>query len=182
MEFGPKLLAALQAVVDAEGSDLVLTIGSYPLIRVDGNIGPNTSLPVVDEAMMHEVLAQLLDPAQRTDFVRDRDIDFAFSFGQYRLRGNAFFQRNRPTLSLRLLYPRIPTFDEIGLPESVRELTNLKQGLVLFTGPTGCGKSTSLASLIEAINETRPCHILTIEDPIEFLHDNRVAVVHQREV
>jgi twitching motility protein PilT len=182
MEFGPKLLAALQAVVDAEGSDLVLTIGSYPLIRVDGNIGPATSLSVVDEAMMHEALAELLDPEQRADFIRDRDIDFAFSFGPYRLRGNAFFQRNRPTLSLRLLYPRIPTFDEIGLPGSVQELASLKQGLVLFTGPTGCGKSTSLATLIESINETRRCHILTIEDPIEFLHENRAAVVHQREV
>lgn len=182
MEYGPKLLAALQAVVDAEGSDLVLTIGSYPLIRVDGNIGPATGLPVVDEEMMHEVLAELLDPEQRADFIRDRDIDFAFSFGPYRLRGNAFFQRNRPTLSLRLLYPSIPTFEEIGLPESVQELAGLKQGLVLFTGPTGCGKSTSLATLIESINETRRCHILTIEDPIEFLHENRAAVVHQREV
>ncbi len=182
MEFGPNLFAAIQAVVNAEGSDLVLTIGSHPLIRVDGNIGPDTSLPVVDEPMMQEVLGQLLDSAQLAALKQDRDVDFAFSFGQYRLRGNAFFQRNRPTLSLRLLYPRIPTFDEIGLPESVRALASLKQGLVLFTGPTGCGKSTSLATLIEAINETRPCHILTIEDPIEFLHENRQAVVHQREV
>src|SRR4029079_7325787 len=96
--------------------------------------------------------------------------------------GNVFFQRGIPAVALRLIQQTIPTFDEIGLPHSVRDLINKKQGLVLFCGPTGSGKSTSMATMVDAINAERPCHIITIEDPVEYLHDNRRAVVHQREV
>ena len=115
-------------------------------------------------------------------FERNRDEDFAFSFGVHRFRGNVFYQRSLPVIALRLIQSDIPTFDQIGVPVSVRELVNLHQGLILFCGPTGSGKSTTMASLIDAINATRPCHILTIEDPIEYLHENKIAVVHQREV
>jgi twitching motility protein PilT len=182
MDIHDALRAALQSVVNVGGTDLVLTIGSRPLIRLDGAIRPVPSQPVVDQALMEQYLADLLDGDQRADFERNRDEDFAFSFGTDRFRGNAFFQRGLPAVALRLIQNTIPTFDEIGLPPAIRELTTLKQGLILFCGPTGSGKSTTMASLIDAVNATRPCHIITIEDPIEYLHENKVAVVHQREV
>ena len=182
MEIHADLQAALHAVVGVTGTDLVLTIGSRPMIRLDGTIRLVDNQPVVDEAMMDRYLADLLDGDQREDLERNRDEDFAFSYGIYRFRGNAFYQRGLPAVALRLIQSTIPSFDEIGLPQSVRDLTTLKQGLILFCGPTGSGKSTTMATLTDAINATRPCHILTIEDPIEYLHQNKVAVVHQREV
>ena len=182
MEIHEALRAALKAVTDVVGTDLVLTIGSPPMIRLDGAIRPVEGLPPIDEALMGNYLADLLDGSLREDLERDRDVDFAFSFGTDRFRGNAFYQRGLPAVALRLIQNQIPTFDEIGLPQSVRELTTLKQGLVLFCGPTGSGKSTSMATMVDAINMSRPCHIITIEDPLEYLHENRRAVVHQREV
>ncbi len=182
MEIHAALQSALEAVVSVIGTDLVLTIGSRPLIRLDGMIHEVDNQPVVDEKLMDQFLDDLLDGDQRADFERNRDEDFAFSFGIYRFRGNAFHQRGLPAVSLRLIQSTIPTFDEIGLPQSVRDLISLKQGLILFCGPTGSGKSTTMATMIDAINDTRPCHVLTIEDPIEYLHLNKVAVVHQREV
>jgi twitching motility protein PilT len=176
------LRTALQAVVDVRGTDLVLTIGSPPMIRLDGAIRPVEGAPVVDASLMNQYLTDLLDGDQRRDLEANRDEDFAFSYGIHRFRGNAFFQRGLPAVALRLIQSEIPTFDEIGLPQSVRDLIDHKQGLILFCGPTGSGKSTTMASLIAAINEKRPCHIITIEDPIEYLHDNKVAVIHQREV
>jgi twitching motility protein PilT len=173
---------ALQAVVQVNGTDLVLTMRSAPMIRLDGSIRPVEGLPATDEALMQEYLRELLDGDQHQALERDRDVDFAFSFGPHRFRGNVFYQRGLPAVSLRLIQQRIPTFDEIGLPASVQELIHLKQGLILFCGPTGSGKSTSMATLVDAINQARPCHIITIEDPIEYLHENRTAVVHQREV
>ena len=182
MDIHAALGAALQAVVDMNGTDLALSIGSSPLVRLDGAIRPVQGLPPVDDGMMAEFLRDLLDEEHLAQLWVDRDIDFAFSFGLDRFRGNVFFQRGLPTVALRLIQQRIPDFDEIGLPHSVRELIDLQRGLILFTGPTGSGKSTSMATLVDAINAERPCHILTIEDPIEYLHTNRQAVVHQREV
>jgi twitching motility protein PilT len=176
------LVAALNAVVQANGTDLALTIGSPPLVRLDGSIRPVIGLGAVDNEAMESFLRDLLRPEQIDQLWADRDIDFAFSYGEYRFRGNVFFQRGLPAVALRLIQRDIPSFDEIGVPQAVRELIELQRGLILFTGPTGSGKSTSMATLVDAINEARPCHILTIEDPIEYLHLNRQAVVHQREV
>jgi twitching motility protein PilT len=182
MEIRGALRDALQAVVDVNGTDLVLTMRSAPMIRLDGAIRPVSGLPPTNHDLMKEYLGELLDGDQHQALEHDRDVDFAFSFGPHRFRGNVFYQRGLPAVSLRLIQQRIPTFEEIGLPPSVQELIHLKQGLVLFCGPTGSGKSTSMATLVDAINQTRACHIITIEDPIEYLHENRVAVVHQREV
>jgi twitching motility protein PilT len=182
MEIHVALQSALEAVVNVVGTDLVLTIGSKPMIRLDGIIHEVDNHPVIDDEMMEEYLHDLLDGDQRDNLERNRDEDFAFSYGTYRFRGNAFYQRGLPAICLRLIQSTIPTFDEIGLPVSVRELITLKQGLILFCGPTGSGKSTTMATMVDAINATRPCHIITIEDPIEYLHENHLAVVHQREV
>jgi twitching motility protein PilT len=182
MEIHAALDAALRSVVNVQGTDLLLTIGSAPMVRLDAAIRPVPELPVVNDDMMAEFLRDLVDADHLQQLWVDRDLDFAFSYGTYRFRGNVFFQRGLPAVALRLMQPVIPSFDDIGLPYAVRELANLQRGLILFTGPTGSGKSTSMAALVDAINATRPCHIITIEDPIEYLHRNRTAVVHQREV
>jgi twitching motility protein PilT len=181
MEIHEALDAALRAVEEVNGTDLVLTIGEAPMIRLDGAIRPVAGLPKIDDSLMDNYLADLL-AGDRSALERDLDVDFAFSHGHNRFRGNVFMQRGMPAVSLRLIQSKIPTFEEIGLPTSVQELIHLKQGLVLFCGPTGSGKSTSMATMVDAINAERPCHIITIEDPVEYLHDNRRAVVHQREV
>ena len=182
METYGRLDAFLETVIATSGTDLLITTNSVPLVRLEGTLRPIDTLPVVDADLMGELLAAALVGDQRQEFIDDRDIDFALSFGESRFRGNAFFQRGRPAIALRLMHSVIPTFEEIGLPHAISSLSGLHQGLILFTGPTGSGKSTSMATLIDAINRTRPCHIITIEDPIEYLHQNHRAVVHQREV
>jgi twitching motility protein PilT len=176
------LASALDAVTRVDGTDLVLTIGDPPMIRVDACLRPVNGLEPIDETLMSEYLEDLLAGDQVTELYHERDVDFAFSWNGYRFRGNAFYQRGLPAIALRNIQNRIPTCDEIGIPEAVRELIHRKQGLILFCGPTGSGKSTSMATLVDAINREKPCHIITIEDPIEYLHQNKTAVVHQREV
>ena len=182
MQFNDTLVAALKSVSSLAGTDLVFTIGDPPMIRLDGGIWPLDELDATDENVMREFLADLLSTEQMGELQRERDVDFAFTWENHRFRGNAFYQRGMPAISLRNIPSRIPSLREIGLPDAVHDLVNRKQGLILFCGPTGSGKSTSMASLVEAINQSRPCHVITIEDPIEYLHKNRLAVVHQREV
>ncbi|MDQ1433974.1 MAG: twitching motility protein PilT [Actinomycetota bacterium] len=171
----------LRSVEDINGTDLLLTLDHPPMVRLDGAMRPVPGIAPIDEKLMEAYLADLLD-GDMSALIRDRDVDFAFSHGHNRFRGNVFFQRGVPAVALRLIQSRIPTFQEIGLPPAVQDLVHLKQGLILFCGPTGSGKSTSMATMVDAINEQRPCHIITIEDPIEYLHENKTAVVHQREV
>lgn len=165
------------------GSDVLLTVGAPPLVRVDGQLRPIAGEDVLTEDAIEGFIEQVLNVVQRTEYRRDLELDFAASWADTaRVRGNAFHQRGLPALALRIIPDQIPSFDDLGLPQSVRSLAALHQGLVLFTGPTGSGKSTSLAALIEWINHNRACHIVTIEDPIEYVHEHRTAVVSQREV
>jgi twitching motility protein PilT len=173
----------IRAAWSVRGSDVLLTPGSPPLMRVDGSLRRIDGQPVLDDDALDRYLDHVLTPVQRQEFHADLETDFAVSWaGVARIRGNAYHQRGGPAIALRLIPDRIPSFDELGLPASVRSVATLHQGLVLFTGPTGSGKSTSLAALIEWINDNRPCHIVTIEDPIEYVHEHRTAVVSQREV
>ncbi len=176
------LEAALRAVIDHRGTDLLLTVGSQPLVRIDQSLVLDTDVSAIDADVMPSIVATLLDPEQRAQLEIDRDVDFTFTFEGSRFRGNAFFQRGKPAIALRLMHGRIPSMTELGIPPAVQQLSQLSQGLVLFTGPTGSGKSTSMAAMVDLINATRPCHIITLEDPIEYLHQNRMAVVHQREI
>ncbi|MBV8949916.1 MAG: PilT/PilU family type 4a pilus ATPase [Actinobacteria bacterium] len=179
----PELLdILLSAVVERGGTDMLLTTDAEPLIRIGGTLVTTPGFTPLGERAMWDVFVAMVDDNQRAQLDADRDLDFAFSFGDARFRGNAFFERGRLAIALRLMHRQIPTFDEIGLPYPVRELASLNQGLVLFTGPTGSGKSTSMATLVDEINAKRACHIITIEDPVEYLHVNRQAVVHQREI
>jgi twitching motility protein PilT len=164
-------------------SDILLIAGSAPLVRLDGEMRSLMGEPVLDEATIHAHLRSVLSAVKLAEFDDAGEVDFTVGWqGGARLRGNAYMQRGLPTIALRLIPEKIPTFDELAMPYAVRELAKLHQGLILFTGPTGSGKSTSLAALVGWINENRACHVLTIEDPIEYVHTRKLAAISQREV
>lgn len=171
-------------------SDLLLTVDSPPVIRLDGDLHA-FDMPLLSSADTQVLLHSILTAEQRADFAEKREIDFALSLkgiddssddSEHRFRVNAFYQKGKIAVVFRLIPMQVPAAESLGLPKSVIQLASLRQGLVLVTGPTGHGKSTTLAALIDIINNTRPCHIITIEDPIEFVHEHKQAIVEQREV
>lgn len=179
---GGRIDSLLSALWDAQGTDLLLTVGMPPQIRVDGNLRPLEGAPLTAEDT-DELLAQLLTEDQAAVWKARREYDFSFSWHDHaRIRGNAFTQRGVTAVALRMIPRVIPTMAEIGLPPVVGHLARQHQGLILMTGPTGSGKSTTLASIIDMINSERACHIITVEDPIEYVHDHRLSAVNQREV
>ncbi|MEU6293664.1 type IV pilus twitching motility protein PilT [Streptomyces erythrochromogenes] len=164
------------------GSDLLLTTGSAPFLRVDGTLravqGPALTEPEVDR-LVTGVLGEELTER----FRREKQVDFAFSWGEKaRLRGNAFVQRGASALALRIIPFDVPSAQQLGLPPVAVGWAGMPRGFVLVTGPTGAGKSTSLAALLDHVNTHRSVHILTIEDPIEYLHRHKRSAVNQREV
>ncbi|MCU1426087.1 MAG: twitching motility protein PilT [Actinomycetia bacterium] len=172
----------LQTMWDRHGTDVLLVAGAPPLMRHDGQITPLGDHPLRPEDTARTVRGVLAGELWDA-FVAERELDFSFNWeGQARFRANAYHQRGSVALSLRLIPYRIPTFDELGLPPVMRGWVDLPQGLVLVTGPTGAGKSTTLAAMIDAVNRTRKCHIITIEDPIEYVHKHKAAAVSQREI
>ena len=180
---GSRVDALLDAQWSAGASDLLLTAGLPPMIRVDGQLRPIVDQAALSAADTDALLAELLNPVQAEAWKGQFEYDFSFSWrGQARVRGNAFIQRDTTAVALRMIPREIPGLSSIGLPDSVRELTLRHQGLVLVTGPTGSGKSTTLASLVDLINTERGCHIITVEDPIEYVHDHKRSAVSQREV
>ncbi len=162
-------------------TDIMLTSGSQPFVRVDGDLRRLESEPVLQQDSLEELTDSLLSPSQKERLIIG-DVDLAFSWHDVRLRGSVFRQRGETAIALRLIPDVIPTLDSLGVPASVRELAKLRQGLVLFTGPTGSGKSTTQASLVDWINRNQPKHILTIEEPVEYLHRHAMSAVNQREV
>jgi twitching motility protein PilT len=164
-------------------TDLHLTAESPPLMRVDGSLTPVPGQAHLDRYGVGNLIVEILGSALSERLASDREVDASFGWGdRARLRANAYYQRGALTLALRIIPYHIPSFDELGVPEPCRRLTELPQGLVLVTGPTGSGKSTTLAAMIDAINEQRACHIVTIEDPIEYVHRNKWSAVEQREI
>jgi twitching motility protein PilT len=173
----------LQLLWDQGGSDLLLTGGSAPRLRVDGKLRPIEGVDDMSGEEVDEIVRSLLDGSQLNTFGEHLDVDFSFSWkDRARLRASAFTQKGQTALALRMIPSRIPGFDELRLPPVAGWLATLPRGLVLVTGPTGSGKSTTLASIIDRINLTRSLHILTIEDPIEYVHMHRMSAVTQREV
>jgi len=165
------------------GSDLLLVGGSAPRLRVRGKLLPIEGAPTLEGSRIHELAWPLLSESQRDIFRESLDVDFAFSWSdRARIRGSAFTQRGQTALALRIIPAQIPTFEELALPMAADMVVRQPRGLVLVTGPTGSGKSTTLAAIIDRINETRPAHILTIEDPVEYVHHHKMSVVSQREV
>ncbi len=177
------LAEALDQLLEMAGSDLLLSCGTPPRVRKDGNLEVLPSAPVLTPADAESMLRDVIDPSRWDELLQRRHIDFAFTWrDSVRMRGNIFFQRGSLSASFRLLPLRIPTFEQLGVPESVYRLITRHQGLVLVTGPTGSGKSTTQAAMVDYLNRTRACHIVTIEDPIEYVHRHQLAVVDQRQV
>jgi len=165
------------------GTDLLLTAGAPPLVRIDGQIQPVKGEEPLTAARAERIIMAVMGDDLVVKFREEREIDFAFSWrNQARLRCNAFHQRDTCAMALRVIPYEIPGFDELGIPPAVERLVNLPMGLVIVTGPTGSGKSTTLAAMLDYINRRRACHIVTIEDPIEYVHGNHRSAVSQREV
>ena len=173
----------LEQLWDSKGTDLLLTPGVSPMIRIDGDLSRIDGFGPLDGAETDRLMRELMTKEQAQTFDTGREVDFSFTWRtQARLRGNAFLTKNEVGLSLRLIPHAIPTFDDLSLPAVMERFASLRQGLILVTGPTGAGKSTTLASVIDRINATRACHIITIEDPIEYVYEHRMSAVNQREV
>jgi twitching motility protein PilT len=173
----------LAALWERGGSDLLITAYSAPLMRVDGQLAPIPGEQVLDPDDVEAIVLGVLTEDLKAELRTEREVDFSFSFREVaRFRVNCFFQMGSFAMSLRMIPLRLPTFEELGLPPAVEYFANLPQGLVLVTGPTGSGKSTSLAAIIDYINTNRRCHIITIEDPVEYVHLHKSSAVSQREV
>ena len=179
---GPRIDALLGSLWAAGGTDLLLTVGAPPLLRLHGELQPADRNPLGPDDT-DGLLAELLTADQQAVWRTQHEYDFAFSWREHaRVRGNVFTQRGFTTIALRMIPRDIPTMVQLGLPSVVATLARQHQGLILMTGPTGSGKSTSLASVIDMINSERACHIITVEDPIEYAHYHKTAAVNQREV
>jgi len=173
----------LLEVVDRRASDLHLTAGAAPMVRVRGRLAPVDGYPTLTPTDTREIIYSILSNDQRQRLETNWQLDFAYQIpGRARFRVNAYFQRSALGAAFRLIPFEIAPLDSLGLPPAVREMADRPRGLVLVTGPTGSGKSTTLASLIDVINESREEHIMTIEDPIEFLHRHKKCIVNQREL
>ena len=173
----------LLEVIDRRASDLHITAGSPPMVRVRGRLSPLEGYPSLTPTDTREIIYSILSNAQRQRLENDWQIDFAYQIpGAARFRVNAYFQRASLGAAFRLIPFDIVPLEKLGLPAAVAEFAKRPRGLVLVTGPTGSGKSTTLASLINVINESREEHIMTIEDPIEFLHRHKKCIVNQREL
>ena len=176
------ITSVLEKMIAARASDLHLKAGTPPVVRVDG-ILYTLDEPAPTAQDLRDATNHLLNPEQREHFATHSEIDLAFGIsGLARFRANIFMQRGTPALALRHVPVEIPSFEDLGLPAAVRELAFAPRGLVLVTGRTGSGKSTTLAAMIDAVNRTTTRNIITIEDPIEFLHRDRMSFIHQREV
>jgi twitching motility protein PilT len=164
-------------------SDIHLVVDSYPIFRTTGKLTPYTPAGIIDANNLMIMITSVMNQNQKEVFLRDLELDFSVRVaGKARFRANAYFQRGTPAISLRYIPDKVPTIAELGLPDICHSFAKLKQGFVLITGPTGTGKSTTLAAIIDEINTTRQEHIVTIEDPIEFVHENKRSFVSQREL
>jgi twitching motility protein PilT len=173
----------LQEVINQRASDLHLQVGLPPMLRVDGSLGPIANTSVLNSEMVEKLVFSILDQDQQQILIKDKEFDFSFAFGDLgRFRVNAFHERGNLAAALRLIPNEMPSIAELGLPNIVEKFADYPRGLVLVTGPTGSGKSTTLAALVDKINSEKSAHIITIEDPIEFTHKSRKSVIVQREV
>lgn len=173
----------LEEVVRRKASDLHIQVSLPPMFRIDGSLVPVPNTPVLDDATAERLIFAILDEDQQQILIKDKEFDFSFAFGNLgRFRVNAFHERGNIAAALRLIPNEIKTIQELGMPQIINNFAEYPRGLVLVTGPTGSGKSTTLAALIDRINSETAKHIITIEDPIEFTHRSKKSVVVQREV
>ncbi len=182
LDHEPEINKYFKAAVKTQASDLHLKVGQPPKLRVWGKL-KNTTGEILTEERMEELVMELLSPAQKEFFARNGAIDFAHKVGEHdRFRTNVFRQRGFISLAARRVNPVIPPFEELHLPKSLESISDAHQGLVLVVGATGSGKTTTIAAMIDYINRTRATHIVTIEDPIEYLFRDAKSIVSQREI
>lgn len=173
----------LEATIARDASDLHMVVGLPPTLRIDGELVPLVNKPTLDSATIPKMVFSLLNEEQKTILEKNKELDFSYAYGNKgRFRINAFHEKNSLACALRLIPSKIRTVKELNLPLIIEDFTKHSQGFVLITGPTGHGKSTTLAALVEKINQERSCHIVTIEDPIEYVHTHKKAIIAQREI
>ena len=173
----------LEECVKRNASDIHIQVGLPPILRIDGALTPIAGLAPLTEDVIEKLIFATLDSEQREILAKDREFDYSFAFGNMaRFRVNAFRERGNLAAAFRLIPNKMPTLAELGLPQVVSSFADFPRGLVLVTGPTGSGKSTTLAALIDKINQEKSVHIITIEDPVEFAHKSKRSVIAQREV
>ncbi len=183
MDSKPRIEPLLEEVIKKKGSDIHIQVGLPPMIRVDSALLPVSGASVLTEEMVESLIFSIMDDEQKQILLKDKEYDFSFSFGDLgRFRVNAFHERGNLAAALRLIPNVIPSLEQLGLPKIVNKFAEFPRGLVLVTGPTGSGKSTSLASIIHKINFEQSKHIITIEDPIEYAHVSKKSIIVQREV
>ena len=182
LDHEPAINKLFNAAIKTEASDLHLKVGMVPKLRIHGTLKETTG-KVLTEELSEKLIFEILSEEQKKFFLENGALDFAWQVGEAdRFRVNVFRQRGVTSLAARHITSNIPAFESLHIPPVVEKIAEYHDGMILVTGPTGCGKSTTIASMIDHINRNRPCHIITIEDPIEFLHRDRKAIVSQREV
>lgn len=173
----------LTMAAEKNASDLHLTADTFPIFRMVGRLVPFEAPGIISSSALMGYITGLMSPNQKEIFLNEMEIDFSVTIsGKFRFRANAYFQRGMPAISLRYIPNIIPSIDSLGLPDICHAFTKLKQGFILVTGPTGSGKSTTVASVLDEINTNRTEHIVTIEDPVEFIHVNKKSIISQREL
>lgn len=183
MNYKETIKDLLETVIRENGSDLHLSAGSNPVIRVDNILIPLQTSPVLKEEDTLGLITELLNEEQKNLFLKNQEIDFSYNFeNKARFRGNGFYQQGMVSIALRFIPSEIKTLDDLNLPQILKTFTQHKQGFFLVVGPVGQGKTTTLASMIDLINSERSEHIVTIEDPIEYVFKNKKSFINQREV
>lgn len=183
MQAQPRIEILLDEVIKKKASDLHIQVGLPPMLRIDGALTPVTGADALDEEAIEALIFAVLDEDQKQILLKDKEFDFSFAYGDLgRFRVNAFHERGNMAAAMRLIPNEILTIEQLGLPQIVNKFADYPRGLVLVTGPTGSGKSTTLAALVHKINVEKAAHIITIEDPIEFTHRSQKSVIVQREV
>jgi twitching motility protein PilT len=173
----------LNRLLELDGSDLHLTAGAPPTVRVHGDLMRLEEYPPLDPETLRQVIYAILPQRHRERFEQELELDTSYSLpGKARFRVNVYLQRDAIGAALRLIPYEIRSLEQLGMPANLAELARLPRGLVLVTGPTGSGKSTTLAAMLDIVNQERPVHIMTVEDPIEYLHQHKTSLVNQREV
>ena len=177
------LTRLVQMVIENKASDLHLRVMNPPILRIDGKLTICTELSALSIGDIKEIIAAITTPEQSANFYQHKELDLTYSFpGIARFRVNVMMQRGSPSIAFRAISVKIPTIDELGLPQILKQLILKPRGLVLVTGPTGTGKSTTMAAMIDYLNDTERRNVITIEEPIEFLHVNKKSIIVQREV
>ena len=181
MEDITKLKSIFQRAIDSGASDLHIIAGEAPIMRIDGKLIKVPDEPALSDSDTEKLISLTLAEGNLERLKKEKEVDFSINFGPYRIRANVYFQKGIAAASFRFIQAKVGTIEELGLPPIIQEFANKERGLVIVTGPTGQGKSTTIASLIEYINNTKAKHIVTIEDPVEYIFKNNKSIISQRE-